>query len=89
MKRQTYNSSLFYWKDDILINRSQYLYGSQNILSISKKPVDLTETIVGWQPKGLSNEELRPPTTSNNDFSPKLKRYNSKVRVNFNPIQDW
>ena len=46
-------------------------------------PVGLKETILTWQSKGLSNETIRPPTTSNNSLSPKLKLGNSKIRVEF------
>ena len=45
--------------------------------------VGLKETILTWQSKGLSNETIRPPTTSNNSLSPKLKLGNSKIRVEF------
>ena len=37
------------------------------------RPASLTEIVVSWQSKGLSNEKIRPPTTSNSSFSPKLK----------------
>ena len=33
----------------------------------------LTETIIAWQSEGLSNEQIRSPTTLNNSLSPKLK----------------
>ena len=33
----------------------------------------LPDTIVAWQTKGLSNEKIKSPTTSNNSVSPKLK----------------
>ena len=31
----------------------------------------------------MSNEKIRPPTTSNNSLSPKLKWHNSKTRIEF------
>ena len=45
-------------------------------------PVALKETTLAWQSKGLSNT-IRPPTTSNNSLSPKLKLRNTKIRVEF------
>ena len=41
----------------------------------------LTETIVAWQSKGLSNEKIRPPTSLIYSLSPKLKWHNSTIRV--------
>ena len=46
-------------------------------------PTGLTEKIGAWQSKGLSNEKVMPPTTSNNSLSPKRKWNNSKIRVEF------
>ena len=46
-------------------------------------PTGITETIIAWQSKGLSNEKIKPPTTLNNSLSPKLKGYNSKIRIEF------
>ena len=43
----------------------------------------LTYTIVAQESKGLSNEKMKPPTTSNNSLSPNLKQYNSKIRVKY------
>ena len=36
-------------------------------------PASLTETIVAWQSRGLSNEKIRSPTTGNYGLSPELK----------------
>ena len=44
-----------------------------NILNTVALPTGLTETVVAWQSKGLSNKKIRPPTSLNNSFSPKLK----------------
>ena len=50
-------------------------------------PTGLTETIVAWQSKDVSNEKIRPSSTSNKSLknfkSLKLKRHNSKIRVEF------
>ena len=43
----------------------------------------VTETIVAWESKGLLNEKIKPIIKKNNNFSPKLKWHNSKIRVEF------
>ena len=46
-------------------------------------PTGFTESLVAWQPKTLSNENISCPTTSNNSLSSKLKWYNSEIRLEF------
>ena len=36
-----------------------------------------------WQSKGLSNESIKPPTTTNNSRTPELNFYGTKTRVKF------
>ena len=36
-----------------------------------------------WQSKGISNESIKPPTTSNNGLTLELNYYGSKTRVKF------
>ena len=43
----------------------------------------VSETIVARQSKEFSVEKITPPATSNKSFSPKLKWYNSIIRVEF------
>ena len=35
------------------------------------------------QSKGISNESIKPPTTSDNSLNPKLSYYGTKTRVQF------
>ena len=58
-----------------MMNHNQCLF--QPMLS------GLTYTIVAWESKGLWNEKMKPPTTSNNSLSPNLKQHNSKIRVKY------
>ena len=37
--------------------------------------------VLSWQSKGLSNESIRPPTTSDNSLNPELNYYGTKTRV--------
>ena len=48
-----------------------------------KIPASLTEPIVAWQSKRLPNENIRPLTTLNKSFSPKLDWHNLKMRLEF------
>ena len=39
--------------------------------------------VLSWQCKGLYNESIKSPTTSNDSFSPRLNYYGVKIRVHF------
>ena len=39
--------------------------------------------VLSWQSKGLSNESIKPPTTSDNSLTPELNYYGTKTRVKF------
>ena len=39
--------------------------------------------VLSCKPKGLSNKSIRPPTTSDNSFTPELNYYGTKTRVKF------
>ena len=41
------------------------------------------DRVLSWQSKGLSNESIKPPTTSNNSLTPELNYYGAKTRVKF------
>ena len=45
--------------------------------------VGVTDYVLSWQSKGLSNESIKLHTTSNDSLSPKLSYYGTKVRVQF------
>ena len=45
--------------------------------------VGVTAYVLPWQSKGLSNESIKPPTTSNDSLNPRLSYYGAKVRVQF------
>ena len=45
--------------------------------------VGVTDYVLSWQSKGLSNESIKPSTTSNNSLNPRLSYYGTKVRVQF------
>ena len=45
--------------------------------------VGVTDYVLSWKSKGLSNESIKPTTTSNNSLNPRLSYYGTKVRVQF------
>ena len=75
-KLQTYNVSLFIGQNYFSSDGLQNFLLFQRILNTFTMSFGLTETIVVWESKGLSNEKIKPPTTANNNLSPKMKWYN-------------
>ena len=65
--------------------------GKQNYLVFSpmrkyfklNSVVNATDYVLSWQSKGLSNENIRPPTTFDNSLNPELNNYGTKTRVKF------
>ena len=47
------------------------------------KTVNTTNYISSWKSKGLSDESIKPPTTSDNSVTPELNYYGTKTRVKF------
>ena len=45
--------------------------------------VDTVDYVLSWQSKGLSNESIKPPTTTNNSLTPELNYYGSKTKIKF------
>ena len=45
--------------------------------------VDAADYVLSWQSKGLSDESIKPPTTSDNSLNPELNSYVTKARVKF------
>ena len=39
--------------------------------------------VLSWKSKGLSNESIKPPTTSDNSLTPILNYYGTKTKVSF------
>ena len=48
------------------------------------KKIGSTESISSWKSKGLSNEVIKPPPTSNNSLAPELSYFINKIKVKFN-----
>ena len=45
--------------------------------------VGVIDRVLSWQLKGLSNESVKPPTTSNNSLNPRLSYNDTKIKVQF------
>ena len=45
--------------------------------------VDAVDYVLAWQSKGLSDESIKPRTTSDNSLNPELNYYGTKTRVTF------
>ena len=45
--------------------------------------VGVTDYVLSWQSKGLSNESIKPPTASDNSLNPRLSYRGTKIRVKF------
>ena len=62
--------------------------GTQNYLVFQPlnkyfKVIANTDYVSLWKSKGLSTETIKPPTTSDNSFTPSLSYYGAKARVKF------
>ena len=45
--------------------------------------VGVIDCVLSWQSKGISNESIKPPTTSNNSLNPRLSYNDTKIKVQF------
>ena len=45
--------------------------------------VDTVDYVLSWQSKGLSNESIKPPATTNNSLTPELNYYGTKTKIKF------
>ena len=41
------------------------------------------DRVLSWRSKGISNESIKLPTTSDNSLNPRLSYYGTKMRVQF------
>ena len=45
--------------------------------------VGVIDCVLSWKSKGISNESIKPPTTSNNSLNPRLSYNDNKIKVQF------
>ena len=49
----------------------------------SNSVANAADYVLSWQSKGISNESIKPATTSDNSLTPELNYYGTKARVKF------
>ena len=49
----------------------------------SNSVAGVVDHVLSWQSKGLSNESIKPPTTTNNSLTPELNYYGTKTKIKF------
>ena len=82
-KLQTLDSSYFRGKSHFEEDGAQNYFVFQPIKRYVKVIAN-SKYISLWKSKGLSDETIKPPSTSGNSFTPLIDFYGSKVRVKFN-----
>ena len=45
--------------------------------------VGVIDRMLSWQSKGISNENIKPPTISNNSLNPRLTYNDTKIKAQF------
>ena len=45
--------------------------------------INVIDYILSWKSKGISNENIKPPTAFNYNLNPKLSYYGTKMRLQF------
>ena len=45
--------------------------------------VNAADYVLSWQSKGLSNESIKPPATTNSSLTPELNYYGNKTKIKF------
>ena len=45
--------------------------------------VNTADYVLSWESKGLSDESIKPPTTTNNSLTPELNYYGTKTKIKF------
>ena len=84
-KLKTFDSSYFIGKNYFEENGSQNYLVFQPIIRYLKLNtiINVTDYVLSWKSKGLSNEAIKPPATSDNSLTPTIYYYAAKIRVKF------
>ena len=81
-KLRTFDVSYFIGKSHFEEDGTQSYLVFQPIQRYFKQIATDTEYISSWKSKGFSNEDITPPTTSDNRLTPALSYYGTKTRKN-------
>ena len=84
-KLKTFDSSYFIGKSHFQEN------GTQNYLVFQPpnkyfKVIASTNYVSSWQSKGLSNETIMPPSTSDNSLNPTVNYYGTNARLELEEV---
>ena len=85
-KLKTFDSGYFIGKNHFEEDRTQNYLVFQPIFRYSKinTAINVAVYVLSWKSKGLSDETVKPPSTSCNSLTPALSYYHaSKIRVKF------
>ena len=83
-KLQTFHSSLFIGQSYFNNDRAQLYVIFQPICKTISTFSGLPDTISEWESKGLSNEKIKPPYTTNKSLFPKkVWMNNSRIKLEF------
>ena len=82
-KLQAFDSSYFRGKSHFRNDDTQNYLVFQSMYRYFKR-IGNTDYLSLWKSKGLSDEVIKPPTTSGNSLAPALSYIGNKARVKFN-----
>ena len=82
-KLKTFDSDYFIGKSHFGEGDIQNYLVFQPMYNFHLKMITNTDYISSWKSKGLSDESIKPPTTSDNSLNPALNHYGTKIRVKF------
>ena len=63
-------------KQNYLVSLSMRKYFKLNSV------VNVIDHVISWRSKAISNESIKPPTTSDNSLNPKFRYYGTKKEYN-------
>ena len=82
-KLETFDSIYFRGKSRFEDDVTQNYLVFQTIQIYFKRASNTNNYVLSWKPKGLSDEIIKPPSTSNNALNPLLNYVGTKIRVEF------
>ena len=83
-KLETFGSIYFRGKNNFEDDDTQNYLVCQRVTRYFKTVSAADSNILSWKSKGLSDESIKTPTTSNKMLNPSLDYFGTKTRVTFN-----
>ena len=82
-KFKTFDSSYFRGKSHFENNGTQNFFVFQPIYRYFKTVSANNDNILSWKSKGLSDQSIKAPTTTNNFLNPSLNYVGRKIKARF------